>query len=161
MEQLESSYSEILSLLKDKPQTGLNVPILSPTTAPWGNGTQSSGAANPVSLTGLGVDNSTAIGINMPDGISMAEMECLVNDYRRMACRNFPYVIISENCSTASLIDEHPMLAQAVLVTTTWRAPLRQSKFKKTFLADVSERYFVRTERSLDLLQALIVYTAW
>ncbi|EXJ66187.1 uncharacterized protein A1O5_10803 [Cladophialophora psammophila CBS 110553] len=89
------------------------------------------------------------------------ECQTLINDYRRMSSHNFPYVIISEACPVASLIEERPMLAQAVFITTTWRTPARQSALKDKFLKDLGERYFNRSERSLDLLQALIVYFGW
>ena len=53
------------------------------------------------------------------------------------------------------------MLAQAVFIATTWRFPARQLALKDKFLKDLSERYFVESERSLDLLQAMIVYFGW
>jgi hypothetical protein len=74
---------------------------------------------------------------------------------------NFPYVILPETDSAASLIEERPMLAQAILITTTWRSPLRQSRLKEKFLTDVSQQYFFGNEKSFDLLQAIMVYTSW
>lgn len=78
-----------------------------------------------------------------------------------MSQANFPYVIIPVTCSAAALIDQRPMLAQAVFIVTSWRKPARQSVLKASFLQELGHRYFVRSERSLDLLQALIVYFGW
>jgi hypothetical protein len=89
------------------------------------------------------------------------ECEALLNDYRRMSADNFPYVIIPNAYPIATLVEERPMLAQAVLIAATWRSPERQRALKNKFLEDFTERYFLKSERSLDLLQALMVYFGW
>lgn len=78
-----------------------------------------------------------------------------------MSTNHFPYVIIPEACPATTLVEERPMLAQAVFVVTTWRSADRQRALKDKFMRDLSERYFIKSERSLDLLQALIVYFGW
>jgi hypothetical protein len=153
VEQLESSYSELLSLLKPN--------HLGESTRTADPGTQSTAAADSGPLRDLGGIELGASGIPTPEQMSSAELESSVNDYRRLSRRNFPYVLLGATDSAASLIEERPMLAQAILVTTSWRSPQRQSTLKAKFLADVSQQYFFRNEKSLDLLQAMIVYTAW
>jgi len=53
------------------------------------------------------------------------------------------------------------MLAQAIFIVTSWKNPARQHTLRSSYLRDLSDRYFVRSERSFDLLQSLIVYYGW
>lgn len=85
----------------------------------------------------------------------------LLNRYRRMSVTNYGYVIIPETCSAAALIQERPLLALAVFIVTSWRNHARQSALQDSFMKELGERYVIKSERSLDLLQALIVYFGW
>ena len=160
VEQLESSYSEILSLLKQKPQSEASpaVAFAPSTSTPSQAGT--SRVSRVTALTSpllFNSDGSTGYFQDVP----LEECEGLINDYRRISTAHFPYVIIPDGYPIATLIDERPLLAQAFLIATIWRSPERQRVLKENFLKDFTERYFIKSERSLDLLQALIVYFAW
>ncbi|OAL30291.1 hypothetical protein AYO20_08769 [Fonsecaea nubica] len=164
VEQLESSYTEILSLLRS--QKTLCDATGNATTAVMSNPTpsytDSHMSQNPelVSPSGFHSTHSDVTSHCLLD-ISPEECESLLNDYRRMSSNHFPYVLLPEACTVATLIEERPMLAQAIFISTTWRTPARQSALKDKFLKDLGEMYFVRSERSLDLLQALLVYFGW
>jgi hypothetical protein len=165
VEHLESSYSEILSLLKKRPQSetdvATSVPTSVSTSTPSHTDTsrvsQASSLTSPLCFDSTRSDAPHSYLLEIP----LEECDMLVNDYRRMSTNNFPYVIIPDACPVATLVEERPMLAQAIFVATTWRFPERQQALKDKFLLDLSHRYFVKSERSLDLLQALIVYSAW
>ena len=158
VEQLEGSYSEILALLKQKPQTEATaVSTSTPSHADTYRASQSTGLTSPLCSSSTQPDATS----NFLPGLPLEECEILVNDYRRMSSNHFPYVIIPEACPVATLIDERPMLAQAVFIVTAWRLPHRQHALRDKFLQDFSDRYFIKSERSLDLLQALIVYFGW
>ncbi|EXJ62419.1 hypothetical protein A1O7_02854 [Cladophialophora yegresii CBS 114405] len=161
VEQLESSYSEILSLLKQKPQPNTNVATSVSTSTPSRTDasrlSQVTGLTSPLRFESTDLDASNSYLLEIP----LEECEVLLNDYRRMSTNHFPYVMVPEACPVATLVEERPMLAQAVFVATTWRFPERQRALKDKFLQDFSHRYFVKSEKSLDLLQALVVYFAW
>ncbi|KAJ9603318.1 hypothetical protein H2200_012096 [Cladophialophora chaetospira] len=161
VEQLESSYSEILSLLKQRPQSETNAvataPISTPSHASTSQLSQATDATSPLGLT-AGHPNAEK---NELLQIPSEECHILLNDYRRMTNTNFPYVIIPDTCTAATLVDERPMLAQAIFIATTWRHPARQHALRDKFLSEFSERYFIKSERSLELLQALLVYFGW
>ncbi|KIW70790.1 hypothetical protein PV04_03030 [Phialophora macrospora] len=165
VEQLESSYLEILSLLKQRPQSEIdvatNVATSVSTSTPSHTDTsrvsQPTGLTSPLCFESARSDAPNSYLLDIP----LEECDVLVNDYRRMSTNHFPYVIIPETCPVATLVEERPMLAQAIFVATTWRFPERQRALKDKFLLDLTHRYFVKSERSLDLLQALIVYSAW
>ncbi|OCT50483.1 hypothetical protein CLCR_07356 [Cladophialophora carrionii] len=162
VEQLESSYSEILSLLKQKPQqpeanVATSVSTSTPSHTDASRVSQATGLTSPLRFESTHSDASNSYLLEIP----LEECEVLLNDYRRMSANHFPYVMIPEACPVATLVGERPMLAQAVFVATTWRFPERQRALKEKFLQDFNHRYFVKSEKSLDLLQALIVYFAW
>ncbi|ETI23719.1 hypothetical protein G647_05524 [Cladophialophora carrionii CBS 160.54] len=161
VEQLESSYSEILSLLKQKPQPEANVATSVSTSTPSHTDasrvSQATGLTSPLRFESTHSDASNSYLLEIP----LEECEVLLNDYRRMSANHFPYVMIPEACPVATLVEERPMLAQAVFVATTWRFPERQRALQDKFLHHFNHRYFVKSEKSLDLLQALIVYFAW
>ncbi|OQU97426.1 hypothetical protein CLAIMM_03358 [Cladophialophora immunda] len=129
VEQLESSYSEILSLLRGPKSLGdANGATILSNSTPSYTDSQLSQHTGLVSPSGFHSTQSDATGTYMLD-LSSEECETLINDYRRMSSNSFPYVLVPEACPVASL--------------------------------DLGERYFIRSERSLDLLQALIVYFGW
>ncbi|KAK5212266.1 hypothetical protein LTR47_007185 [Exophiala xenobiotica] len=93
--------------------------------------------------------------------LPLEECDSLITAYRRMSQTNYPFVILPESCRAASLIEERPMLAQAIFIVTSWRNSARQATLRASFLRDVSDKFLMRSERSLDLLQGLIVYFGW
>jgi len=158
VDQLESSYSEILALLKQDPR--VKTPATTTTTLdppPSSVGVQSQ-SPELVSVAAVpSVSSSAAALENLP----LEEFETLVKCYRRMSEAHFPYVLIPEGCHALSLYRERPMLARAIVIITSWRNPERQSALRTSFLKDLGERYFIKCERSLDLLQAVLVYFGW
>ncbi|KIX96703.1 uncharacterized protein Z520_07422 [Fonsecaea multimorphosa CBS 102226] len=163
VEQLESSYTEILSLLRSQKNPSDTIGTIVPmsNSTPSYTDSQLSQNTGLVSPSGFHSCQSDTTVSNYLFDIALEECEKLINDYRRMSSNHFPYVLIPEACPVASLVEERPMLTQAILVSTTWRTPARQSALKDKFIKDLTDRYFLGSERSLDLLQALIVYFGW
>ncbi|KIX09385.1 uncharacterized protein Z518_00464 [Rhinocladiella mackenziei CBS 650.93] len=154
VDQLESSYSEILSLLKRNANSSPNE-------------TSGPGSGGPPSIIDIQSQTASTKIQSLPtnasgiSNLSLEECESLLSHYRRMSQSFFPYVIVPETCQAASVIQERPMLAQAIFIVTTWRNPIVQSPLQAQFLKELGERYFIKSERSLDLLQGLIVYFGW
>ncbi len=178
---LESRYSEILSLLKrqipdgEEEESSPAATVTSkktsqrPTAAAATAGsassttdTHSQSAGGLLSPAHGGFQQQPIFPAVIGSGLlSLDECESLLGTYRRMSRRNFPFVVVPECCRAASLIEERPMLAQAIFMVTSWRQPARQAVLHTDFLREVGDRYFVKFERSLDLLQSLLVYFGW
>lgn len=158
VDQLESNHLEILALLKQGARaetptaatTSLNPP---PSAA--NNQLQGVDLVSPAKLP-PSLSRTTVIG-----GVSLEEFETSLKCYRRMSETHFPFVLIPESCNALSLCRERPMLARAIAIVTSWRSPERQSVLRTYFLKDLAEKYFIKSERSLDLLQAVLVYYVW
>ena len=148
VEQLENNYAQILSLLDSQSR-----PIVS-------------------EAAGINVSQTTTIGVPTPEYsvttsdadngvLSQAELQSAIETYHKMSAGNFPFVLLPHDCSASSLAIQRPMLSQAIGVVTSWTTPAAQSARQDHFLAVLGHKYFVKYERSLDLLQSLLVYFAW
>lgn len=161
VEHLENSYSEILTLLKRQVEKEAS-PATTGTSSQPPRAPSVSEMSHSVS-TNLMSPRAPSIfsAIVGTDLLPYDECESLISDYRRMVRVGTPFVIIPESCRAASLVEERPMLAQAIFVVTSWRHPARQSVLRANYLKELGDKYLLRAEKSLDLLQSLIVYFMW
>lgn len=93
--------------------------------------------------------------------LDLFDLEESIAAYRQMSTQNFPFVTLSGECSATSLARYRPLLSLAIGVATAWKDYSLQSRIRRSFLQQLSIRYFFKHERSLDLIQALLVYTSW
>lgn len=93
--------------------------------------------------------------------ISFASAENLVEHYRCSLQEHLPLVPLPQNLNVAYLQKESPCLLLAVLTVSSWKQRALQLRLEKRFMQDFAARYFERGEKSLDMLQALIVYICW
>ncbi|KAI9836986.1 MAG: hypothetical protein M1819_000635 [Sarea resinae] len=92
--------------------------------------------------------------------VTIEQAETFVRDFRGMSI-HFPYVLISPHTSLSDLRNESPVLLQAIFATTSWRNRSLQIALERNFLRDLSTRLLMEGQKSLDLLQGLLVYVAW
>lgn len=74
---------------------------------------------------------------------------------------SFPFVWITEHTSARELLETKPCLFRAVMLAA---APLpipRMTRMKRNVIAFLSQHLLVEEERSLDLLQGLLILIAW
>lgn len=90
----------------------------------------------------------------------LQDLETSLPTYRRMSSDFWPFVMVPEDTKAAVLLQERPLLSQAIVLATSWNSPLKQAVWKKSFLEELSSKYFA-FERSLELLQSLLVYFGW
>lgn len=91
--------------------------------------------------------------------ISLVHMQMLLDTYRHMV-DFFPFVALPKEYSCADLVQHRPILMFAVLTAASFESvPLQQSlsrEFRKVVMVKI-----MNGEKSLDLLQALLVFIAW
>lgn len=93
--------------------------------------------------------------------LDLFDLEASIAAYRKLSAEHFPYVVLSDEYSASWLARNRPMLSLAIGIATTWKDQIQQSRIRKVFLQQLSVRYFFKHERSLDLLQALLVFATW
>jgi hypothetical protein len=93
--------------------------------------------------------------------ISLDEAEDLLIIYRLISRSYFPYVLLPENTSVSQLRSDRPFLLQAILTVASWKNRARQLVFEEELLKDLGVRFFAKGEKTLAILQGLLVYLAW
>lgn len=91
--------------------------------------------------------------------ISFVHMQMLVDTYRTMA-DYFPFVTLPKDCSCHNLLQQRPMLMFAVLTVASYDSVLLQLTLSREF-RKVATVKVMNGEKSLDLLQGLLVFIAW
>jgi hypothetical protein len=93
--------------------------------------------------------------------ISLEKAENLLSCYRSMSQHHFPYVLLPDGISLSQLRRERPFLLQAILTVSSWKNRHQQLVLEEQLLKDFGVRFFVECEKTLEILQALLVYLAW
>ncbi|KAF2125014.1 hypothetical protein P153DRAFT_300614 [Dothidotthia symphoricarpi CBS 119687] len=91
--------------------------------------------------------------------ISVVHMQMLLDTYRTMV-DYFPFVSLPNDCSCKDLIQHRPMLMFAVLTVASHDSVLLQLKLSREFRKVIMVK-IMNGEKSLDLLQGLLVFIAW
>ncbi len=89
------------------------------------------------------------------------EAELLLLEYKTNLAEQFPFVVLHLNSTSQSLQHESPLLWKAIIVASLQRNSDRQMALGANLLEDVTMRLLLKAEKSLDLLQALLIFIAW
>lgn len=107
--------------------------------------------------------NDTISGLGQLDpvirSISAIHMQLLLESFRNMA-DYFPFVTLPKECFCRDLIRQRPMLMFAVLTAASYDSALLQLTLSREFRKVVMVK-IMNGEKSLDLLQGLLVFIAW
>lgn len=99
----------------------------------------------------------------MPSFLSVSDeygQECL-EMFRQKLMPNFPFVVIPSDHSAAELRNKRPALYGAIIVASSFSSIKTQTAYGEELLRYLTEELLMKGEKSLELLQALLVYTAW
>ncbi|KAF2823162.1 hypothetical protein CC86DRAFT_329762 [Ophiobolus disseminans] len=88
------------------------------------------------------------------------EADALLSEFRLMST-SFPFVIIPPGMTAHDLHVERPMLFLAVIMTASWREHQRQMMLDTVFRRELAERTIISPQRTLGLVQSLLVYLSW
>ena len=89
------------------------------------------------------------------------EAELLLLEFKTNMTEQFPFVVIAPDNTSRSLRDEKPLLWKAIMVAASHEKSNRQLALGSKLMEDLTTRLLLGVERSLDLLQALLVFIAW
>ncbi len=140
-----SSASELqaqVSLSQD--QTALNTPA---------HGSTSSAP------TGLTCTCMAAVSVE--DLISVESDECLLSIYKNQLSSQFPFVIIPAGTTPRQLQATHPFLMKVIRMVGSVRHLRLVRGQSRAVMEHISNAILMRSERSLDLLQGILVFTGF
>lgn len=124
----------------------------------------SCGRPNPVTSTPCSSTTpaSTLESISAPSiDLQVNDQDHLLKVYREYYAANFPFVIIPPNTTSKELAVTRPWLAITVSMVACHENRNQQMALAKQIIMEVSSALFVRCERSLDMLEGLIIYNVW
>jgi hypothetical protein len=94
-------------------------------------------------------------------GLQPLEATLLLLEYRTLMAPQFPFVVVPPDISSESLHRERPMLWGAVVTAASYHDPVRQEALGWKLMEEFSSRLLIKAEKSLDLLQGLLVHLSW
>ena len=102
---------------------------------------------------------------NMVGAVSMdpdeQEAESMLLEFQQNMTEQFPFVVIRPDITSQSLQYERPMLWKAIMVAASHKNSDRQLALGAELVEDLVTRLLFRAEKSLELLQALLISIAW
>jgi hypothetical protein len=94
-------------------------------------------------------------------GVSLPEADILLDRYRRLMAPGMPFVVLPANVTAQQLYAEKPTLLHAIVVVASFHdLPAQQANVKR-LLRNLSERIMINCEKSIDILQAIIIFVGW
>jgi len=82
-------------------------------------------------------------------------------EFRTLMAPQFPFVVIHPDATSESLRNERPMLWKAIVTAASCLKPSRQQAMGWEIMEEFTTRLLLKAEKSLDLLQGLLVHIAW
>lgn len=106
---------------------------------------------------------SASNGLEDPFGTSLSRQDAafLLLEYRTTMSHHFPFVVIPPDTTSDTLRHGRPMLWKAVMTAASYHKSIRQEAMGWKLMEEFSTRLLMRAEKSLDLLQALLVHLCW
>ncbi|KAK3946003.1 hypothetical protein QBC46DRAFT_349276 [Diplogelasinospora grovesii] len=93
--------------------------------------------------------------------LSWEQAELALDEYKTNFMPNFPFVLLESGTTAQQLSSKKPFVFRAVLLAAA-RLPLeRRKQMKRNLAAYLGQHLLVNEERSLDLLQGLLIFIAW
>jgi hypothetical protein len=87
--------------------------------------------------------------------------DALLYIFRNNMASQFPFVIVPDRVSAIELAQTKPFLYKAVLMVASYHDKTGQRKMTKDIFEYLSSHMIIANEKSLDLLQGLLVLMAW
>lgn len=93
--------------------------------------------------------------------ITPDEAEGLVHRYRQLLSPGMPFVVLPDDAITQSLQEQQPVLLRAITTVALFHDLPRQQSLVKDLIREIGERMLVKGEKSVDLLQGILVLMGW
>lgn len=93
--------------------------------------------------------------------IENREAVFLLLEFRMQMATQCPFVVIHPDTTSESLRRKKPMLWKTIMTAALYHHPARQEALGWKLMEEFSTRLLLKAERSLDLLQALLVHLMW
>ncbi|KAK9254863.1 hypothetical protein V1507DRAFT_454659 [Lipomyces tetrasporus] len=89
------------------------------------------------------------------------EANQLVKIYQDEMSSQSPFVIIPPRTTASDLRQESPLLYRAIIIATSGYHSCRQTSYEKQISEFVTDHLLMRSNKSLELLQSILLFIAW
>ncbi|CAI9632472.1 unnamed protein product [Alternaria burnsii] len=94
-------------------------------------------------------------------GMNATHTDVLLDRYQRLMAPHMPFVVIPSGINASSLASSKPFLSKAIETIAFFHDTVTQKHMVKDLMQQVSERMLIKGEKSLDLLQGMLVFGNW
>ena len=94
-------------------------------------------------------------------GVTLSEADILLDRYKRLMAHSMPFVLIPSHSTAQQMYAERPFLLHAIVTVAYFHDLPKQQILVKHMMRDVSERMLMNNEKSLDILQGILVFIGW
>lgn len=89
------------------------------------------------------------------------EASLLLADFRNNMAHHIPFVVLPPFSTSEDLRRDKPVLWKAIVVAASYAQPDRQEALGWKFMEEITTRILLKAEKSLDLLQGILVHLCW
>lgn len=93
--------------------------------------------------------------------LMLSEADELLQKFRKHKMHHFPFVIIPEGVNASALRRESPFLLLCIVTACLEHDPALQEKLEREIREFIGACLIMEMRRNMDLLQGLLVHTAW
>jgi hypothetical protein len=93
--------------------------------------------------------------------VTLELAQLLLNRFRGDAAQHFPFVVVPSGVALGTLRRTAPSLFLAIVATMIFDNPLLQNQLGEEFRQQAFQKAMLGAEKSFDILQGLLIYTAW
>ncbi|KAI1806039.1 hypothetical protein F4811DRAFT_551231 [Daldinia bambusicola] len=90
-------------------------------------------------------------------GLTWDQAEQAISDFRAKFTPFFPFVVLDPDVTASEVLSKKPLLFRAIMLVACRLTLAKQSEIRKSILAYVGQHVLVMEERSLGILQGLLV----
>lgn len=85
----------------------------------------------------------------------------LLNVFRKELARQLPFIVIPPTMSAHELCQTRPFLYKTVMMAASYKDLSRQMELSAEIMSYLTENLLLQGNKSLDILQGLLVYIFW
>ena len=93
--------------------------------------------------------------------MSLQEASVLLDRYQRLMASAMPFVAIPAGTDAWQLAHEKPFLMQVIATVASFHDLPKQQFMVKDLMRQISEKLILRNEKSLEVLQGILILIAW
>jgi hypothetical protein len=93
--------------------------------------------------------------------MSLSDASVLFNRYIRLMAPSMPFVVIPDGTDPWELAEQKPFLMQVITTVASFHDLPTQQVMVKGMMRQISEKLLMRNEKSLEILQGMLILIAW